>query len=275
MISKSIYLSDDKKARLDVLSMPIYEGQHREWQNSKRPVALIVPGGSYLYCSDRERLPIAFNFLSKGYQVFMLEYHVGDESDYPTPFIDLAKGLKYIKDNADEYALDINDITLVGFSAGGHLAGTFGALATNKEFQNDMGMTEEELKVHQMILAYPAINLKPIVDKINKHQAFHVVGKLFTTYEMIKDGKAQSHKDMPKAFVFHSIDDNMVPVADVMDYVTDALSKGCDIEFHLFNRGGHGYSTADLITNPDDFPTRVGAWMPLAFDWLSEVRQEK
>lgn len=276
MLYKSIKLSEDAIANLDVLSMPIYKPRSRDWQRNDRPAVIIVPGGSYLYCSDREKLPVAFKFLAEGYQVFVLEYHVGDESDYPTPFIDLANAVKHIKDNSETYAINKGDITVVGFSAGGHLVGTYGALTKNERFQRDMGMTYEDLKIHQMVLGYPAVNLKPIADAIQHYKAFDIVGKLFTTYDEIKDGKAQAHKDMPKTFVFHSLDDPTVPAIHVVDYVEHLVKVGVNVEFHMFNEGGHGYSTGDGLSILDDgtFPTRVKEWLGLCFNWLESVRRK-
>ena len=38
----------------------------------KRPAMLVLPGGGYLYCSDREADPVAMAYLQAGYQVFIL-----------------------------------------------------------------------------------------------------------------------------------------------------------------------------------------------------------
>ena len=156
------------------------------------------------------------------------------------------------------------------------MAGTYGALTKNERFQKDMGMTYEDLKIHQMVLGYPAINLKPIAEAIQHYKAFDIVGKLFTTYDEIKDGLAQAHKEMPKTFVFHSLDDNTVPASHVIEYVNHLVKLGCDVEFHLFNEGGHGYSTGDRLSNLDDgiFPTRAKAWLELCFAWLETIRRK-
>ena len=39
-----------------------------------RPALVICPGGAYHWRSPREKDPPAFEFLSMGYQVFILEY---------------------------------------------------------------------------------------------------------------------------------------------------------------------------------------------------------
>lgn len=272
IISEKIYLTEDKKASLEVIGLPMFDQSRSAWQAEERPVAVIVPGGSYLYCSDREAYPVGLTFASKGYQVFILRYHVGDESDYPRPFLDLSLAIKYIKENKEKYKLDINNITIAGFSAGGHLVGTYAGLVNRKEFHEISGMDQDQLKVKNIILGYPAVNLKPIAEKINHYNIHDKVGKLFTTYDEIKDGKALAYNGMANVFVFHSIDDDMVYVNEVADYVHHLTTLGVNVEFHLFNQGGHGYSTGNKFTNPKEgFPTRVGVWMDIAFDWLDSL----
>ena len=40
----------------------------------KRPALIVVPGGGYGMVSKREAEPVAFRFLAKGFQVFILNY---------------------------------------------------------------------------------------------------------------------------------------------------------------------------------------------------------
>src|SRR5699024_11945866 len=40
----------------------------------KKPAIVICPGGSYMYVSKRESEAVAYDFLKRGYQVFILNY---------------------------------------------------------------------------------------------------------------------------------------------------------------------------------------------------------
>lgn len=265
-----IYLSEDKIARLTALNMPVYE-ERSPWLNKKKPVMLVIPGGSYMYCSDREGLPVAFKFLAKGYQTFVLNYHVKDQSDYPTPFFDLAKAIKHIKDHAEEYGIDANEISILGFSAGGHLAGTYAALIDNEDFQKDMKLSKEDLQIKNLILGYPALHLKPIVEGVHQFKQLSKVGELFKTYKEIKDGYFMAHKDMPRTFVFHSIDDDVVPVSLSIDYVNRLLSLGVEVEFYMPSLGGHGFATGDDLSNYGrGINPRVSIWTELVDAWIKD-----
>ena len=55
-----------------------------------RPAMLVIPGGGYAMCSDREAEPIAISFLEKGYNSFVLNYSVAPVSFLCSSHVDFA-----------------------------------------------------------------------------------------------------------------------------------------------------------------------------------------
>ena len=88
----------------------------------KKPAVLIYPGGAYRFLSEAERFPIIDFFKGKGFQPFVLMYSVGKNAHYPDPLIESSKAVWEIRKNAEEYGVNPDQITLVGFSAGAHAA---------------------------------------------------------------------------------------------------------------------------------------------------------
>ena len=41
---------------------------------TQRPAVLIIPGGGYHFCSEREADPVAFPYMKAGYHAFILRY---------------------------------------------------------------------------------------------------------------------------------------------------------------------------------------------------------
>ena len=97
---------------------------------TKRPGILIIPGGAYQYCSDREGEPVAFEYLKAGFQAFILRYTV--RTEWPEPLEDYEKAMEIIRNRADEWNLYVDKIAVIGFSAGGHLAACAVTMARNK-----------------------------------------------------------------------------------------------------------------------------------------------
>ena len=65
-----------------------------EFGFSKRPAVLILPGGGYVMCSDREADPVALAYAKAGYQAFILRYTCTPKGKWPLPLEDYeeAKG---------------------------------------------------------------------------------------------------------------------------------------------------------------------------------------
>ena len=102
MFNEKIYLTDDKVAWLDCY---VLDG------NAKRDAMLIIPGGGYSGVSHfLEGEPIAVAFLEKGYNCFVLNYHVGKGQNYPTQLIDASLAMLYIKNNCEKYQVNLMKI---------------------------------------------------------------------------------------------------------------------------------------------------------------------
>ena len=89
--------------------------------NNTRPAVLILPGGGY-YCSPREADPVAVQFLQAGYHVFTLIYSTDHAPLLWQPLTEAASAILYLRRNAADLRIAADKITIVGFSAGAHLA---------------------------------------------------------------------------------------------------------------------------------------------------------
>lgn len=88
----------------------------------RRPMVLICPGGGYEHVSVREGEPIAFHFLTAGCHAAVLWYDIAKQGvEHPQELKELAWSTAYIREHADEYAVDKDKILVAGFSAGGIL----------------------------------------------------------------------------------------------------------------------------------------------------------
>ncbi|HHW48918.1 MAG TPA: alpha/beta hydrolase, partial [Clostridiaceae bacterium] len=98
----------------------------------KRPAVLILPGGGYAMCSDREAEPVAFAYAKAGYQAFILRYSVKEHSTWPNPLNDYEMAMEMIRSKTEEWHVYEDKIAVIGFSAGGHLAGCAATMSKNR-----------------------------------------------------------------------------------------------------------------------------------------------
>ncbi|MBS6355127.1 alpha/beta hydrolase, partial [Oscillibacter sp.] len=88
-----------------------------------RPAVLVLPGGGYALCSDREAEPIAMAYLAQGFHAFVLRYTVGTGFDpFPSALAEAEQALETLRSHAADWRLDPERVAAVGFSVGGHLA---------------------------------------------------------------------------------------------------------------------------------------------------------
>ena len=85
---------------------------------TERPALLVIPGGGYYMCSDREAEPIAMAFAVHGYNTFVLRYTVGEGKEFKMPLADAEEALALIREKAKEWRVTADKIAAIGFSAG-------------------------------------------------------------------------------------------------------------------------------------------------------------
>ncbi|MBQ1749776.1 MAG: alpha/beta hydrolase [Lachnospiraceae bacterium] len=95
--------------------------------DNRTKCAIVLPGGGYAHTiEDGEGYPIAAHLNELGYTAFVLEYRTGLDCSDHAPMKDLARTVQHIFDHQEELNIDPENYALIGFSAGGNLAGIYG-----------------------------------------------------------------------------------------------------------------------------------------------------
>lgn len=109
--------SDDPDFRPYLTFYPVPEG--REIKGA----VLICPGGAFMVRSDGpEGVAVAQALNQRGYQSFVVDYRLRPYTQQEGA-LDLARAVRFVRAHADEFGIDEQDIAVMGFSAGGILAG--------------------------------------------------------------------------------------------------------------------------------------------------------
>lgn len=97
-----------------------------------RPALLVIPGGGYRKLVEHEGDPVAWEFFTAGFHTFVLTYSIWrEDSPAPlgwTPLAQAAQALRLIRAHASEWDVHPRRVAVMGFSAGGHLAGSCAVL---------------------------------------------------------------------------------------------------------------------------------------------------
>ena len=125
-----------------------------------RPALLIIPGGGYEFVSAREGELVALEFYDRGYNCFVLTYTVDLLCAVPLrmqALEDASRAMRLIRTIAPSYYIDPNRITVLGFSAGGHLAASL-CVHHKDSIEIDPRLADASARPDAAILCYPVIS---------------------------------------------------------------------------------------------------------------------
>jgi len=248
MIYKKIDLSAvtnaETIATLEFYQIPTYPNKSGMSQN--KPTILILPGGAYQTCSEREAEPVAAAFLAYGFNCFVLNYKVN--AKYPIPHLDVALAMKYIKEHYQEYNLLDSRVTVLGFSAGGHLAASYAYLY--KELAKDIEVDPELLKPFALILGYPVISSQK---GITHNTTINIIsgGEQDLLDKLSVDKHISS--DYPSTYIWATKDDQMVPYTNSVLLAEALKEKGVKYSLDLYEKGVHGGSVCSYAVYEKEF----------------------
>lgn len=233
-----------------------------------RPAVIVCPGGGYEILCEREGEPVALRFLAAGMNAFVLKYSLAEQAANYAPAIEAGRAVAYVRRNAEQLHVDPDRIFILGFSAGGHVAGSAGILWECPEVRSAVGAIGEESRPNGMILCYPVVSGE---DFGHAGSILRCCGKWDATPEERSRYSLEKHvssKSSP-AFIWHCWDDPAVSVRNSLVLAQALEAKGVSCEMHLFAHGDHGISLGDRDTCglDTDFPA-VMSWADSAVRWI-------
>lgn len=232
-----------------------------------RPAVIICPGGAYEFLSDRESDPVALRFASYGINAFVLKYRV-PSAPFPTNLLEAAAAVAYVRSNAEKWSITPDNISICGFSAGGHLAASL-AVHWHRDFVRTQ-LSGADCRPDKAILAYPVISSGKYA---HKGSIRNIAGEKPSPEltELVSLEKHVSDKT-PPVFIWHCSNDGTVPVQNSLLFASALSDCGIMYEAHIYPSGGHGISLADECTsrNPEQINPLCAQWFDSAVRFIKK-----
>ncbi|SEJ07272.1 Acetyl esterase/lipase [Cyclobacterium xiamenense] len=230
---------------------------------------IICPGGGYgVLAYDWEGLDIAKWLNSHGIAAIVLKYRLPSAATQTRPHVvpmsDGQRAIRLVRHHAEEWGIDPDQIGIMGFSAGGHLASTLGTHFDSGNPGDADAVEHQSSRPDFMVLGYPVISFTEHITHIGSRN--NLLGKepdpQWVSYF---SNETQVRADSPPTFLFHSQDDKAVPVEHSLLMYQGLLEKQIPVEMHLYPTGGHGFS---LSINKEG--TQKG-WMESLITWIQHL----
>lgn len=249
-------------------------GYSNYYPTRTRPAMIVIAGGGYLGICEREGEPIALAYFAKGYNVFTLEYSCAPNT-YPTQLIEGCLAVAFVKDKANEFGINIDQVAVAGFSAGGHLAAMTATLFNEDCVSEILKEKKSFARPDAVVLGYPVISSGEF-----KHLGSieNLTGGKLDLYDKVSLEKQVKENSSP-AFIWGTVNDDLVPIENAFSYAYACKKNGVKFELHLYEDGRHGLGLANeqtatpkgrvLNSTVEEYIRQdVATWFEISVMWL-------
>ncbi len=218
---------------VEIPSMTVYRADGA----GPHPAVLVFPGGGFsILAMDLEGTEIAEWLNSRGITAAVLKYRV--PKNPAGAFEDAQRAMRLLPHQYANFGLVPDQIGVIGFSAGGNLAGK---LCTNFE-----------KKVYE------------VVDEVDGTSCRPDFAMLVYPYVLDRDGTlAKDIKitaETPPAILIQTQDD-FIKADNSIYYFLGMKEAGVPAELHVFPSGGHGYGLRPSEHAVSGWPELCNAWL--------------
>lgn len=226
---------------------------------------MICPGGGYaMLALDHEGKQIAEWYNEQGLHAFVLKYRLGSRGGtsyrHPTMLNDAKRGFRMIRSRAVEWGVNPDQIGVMGFSAGGHLASTLATHFDDGDPRAEDPIERVSCLPSFLVLGYPVISLN--TEYAHAGSRHFLLGPTPNIAEVDSlSNETQVTALTPPTFLFHTDEDSGVPPENSVLFYLALRRAGVPAEMHIYERGKHGVGFA-----PDD-PV-LSTWKERLRDWL-------
>lgn len=247
----------------------------QSFQLNKRPAIIIMPGGAYSFLSPTEAEPVALTFLKEGFNTFVLNYSVGEYSEFPNPLEEVSKAIWEVRKNADVWGIDPNAIAVMGFSAGANVAGLAATQWNTPGLAEKLGIPFEGNRPNAAIAGYGAADHTKFLDDPDVPKPN--LGKIVTDRSPEIDIVNYVGVHTPPYFIWHTQTDALVPGDQPLILASKLQKLGLEYELHVFRYGPHGMSVYNNLSsyNSSDRSSgknkNAGLWVKMCTNWLYEL----
>ena len=206
---------------------------------------LICPGGGYnILAWDKEGVEIASWLNTLGVTAAVLKYRVprrNKDTPHAAPLHDAQRGLRLLRQHAEEWGINPKAIGILGFSAGGHLSVMAGVSWGETTYPKQDAADYLSCRPDFLIPIYPAY--------LGDEKQAGPLSPLI-----------QVSKETPPVFIAVTHDDALRGVNAALYYI-ELKKSGVLAELHIYTKGGHGYGMRPTTNPVHTWPQRCEEWL--------------
>jgi len=226
-----------------------------ENNDDNKPAVLVIPGGGYTFLSiTNEGITIAKWLNGLGIDAFMLKHRLPNNYSGSCKQIvatnDALRAIELIRGNSSKWKIDIKNIGVIGFSAGGHLASTIS--------------TKGKLNINKpnfAVLVYPVIKMNANSKTWTFNSLFGKTPNPDIIHKYSND--LNVNDQTPPTILIHSNNDEGTPPENSLSYYSALRKHNIPAALHIWEDGGHGYGLGIGRGSIESWPNVVEEWLKI------------
>ncbi len=210
---------------------------------------VVFPGGAYAgLAANLEGRQVADWFTARGFRAFV-------------PLMDARRAVQLVRARARDYHIHPNRIVVVGFSAGGHLAALAGTQFVAGKAEADDPIERVSSRPDFLVLGYPWIGgISSDTSHLTYCKLFNVMDRC-EALRLAYSPDLFVSKETPRTFIYHTFDDDTVPVEQALRFYDALVKAGVPSEMHVFAKGPHGTGLGKGDAALDQWPVLLETWL--------------
>lgn len=203
--------------------------------STKLPVIVSVHGGGYVYGTKEVYQFYAANLAENGFAVINFNYRLAPESQFPAQLKDINSVLCWLAVHGEEYGFDLNNVFVVGDSAGAQLASHYLAIWSNPEYAKLFSFQTPK----QLCIRATALNCGMYTIQPSDPLFADYIGNRISSDDPRLNVHSNITAAFPPAFVMTSQYDFLRNAAKPM--YEFLLAAGVSVVYRLYGREGQKY----------------------------------
>jgi acetyl esterase/lipase len=211
------------------LMMDVYYPEEMDTMQ-KYPAIIFYFGGGWNGGSVGQFEPHARYFSQRGMVCFLADYRVRSRQQ-STPFEslkDAKSAIRFLREHADAFSIDVSRIVAAGGSAGGHLAA---ATALVDGYNDDRDDVSVDCRPNALVL------FNPVIDNGPGGYGFERIDEAYLSFSPLHNIR----KGAPPTIFFLGTEDPLIPVETARYYQKVMEKVGSLCELHLYEGQKHGF----------------------------------
>lgn len=245
------------------LKLQIITPEPYQYNGEKFPCIMYVRGSAWMKQNLYTDVPIMAAMAARGYVVAIVEYRSSDMATFPAQRNDAIAAVNYMRENANKYMVDANNMFVWGSSSGAHIA-LFTGL--NMKDEKDNAKVPE---INGVIAYFPPTDILHLHEDStaastgdeNSPEGL-LLGKVavWNVPEKAKEASPLYHikynENMPPVFLAHGTKDRVVPFSQADSLANEMEKYSREYEFYALRNADHGswqFWTKEMLDKVDSF----------------------